>query len=78
MHCHRDGTRHRSRRPFWREDALQVAMSLVKSGGSEREAADFVSDVALTFEALSGEVRLAGSRSSVSGKGIPPAPLHRP
>lgn len=53
-------------------------MSLVKSGGSQHEGVDFVSDVALTFEALSGEMRLAGSRSGVSEKGIPPAPLRRP
>jgi hypothetical protein len=43
-----------SSQPFTREDMLQVAISIVKSDGS-RENVDFVSDVALTFEALSGE-----------------------
>ena len=51
-----------SSQPFTREDMLQVAISIVKSDGS-RENVDFVSDVALTFEALSGETRpFAGSR----------------
>ena len=52
-----------SNRPLTRGDVLQVAISLAKSGGSHRDAVDFVSDVALTFEVLSGEIRQgSGSR----------------
>jgi hypothetical protein len=48
-----------------REDIIQVAISLVKSDHPDTEPAEFVSDVALTFEALSGEMRrTAGSRCS--------------
>jgi hypothetical protein len=52
------------RRPLTREDLLQVAISLVKSEPAASEPADFMGDVALTFETLSGEVwQIAGSRS---------------
>jgi hypothetical protein len=52
------------RGPLTREDLLQVAISLVKSEPTASEPVDFVGDVALTFEALSGEVRqIAGPRN---------------
>ena len=47
----------RRRTPLAREDLLQVAISLVKSEGPHPEPAEFVSDVACTFEALSAETQ---------------------
>ncbi|MGZ3716525.1 MAG: hypothetical protein ACXVA4_13985 [Ktedonobacterales bacterium] len=40
-----------------REDLLVVSISLVKGDRRNAGAAQFVSDVAATFEALSGEMR---------------------
>jgi len=58
------------RGPLTREDLLLVAVSLVKSDSPRAEPAEFVSDVALTFEALSAEMRqIAASRN----RGLPGA-----
>jgi hypothetical protein len=60
------------RGPLTREDLLQVAISLVKSDGPHGGPVDFVSDVALTFEALSGEIRQgAGSRDQSLSRAVP-------
>jgi hypothetical protein len=58
-----------------REDLLMVSISLVKGGRSHGEPGDFVSDVALTLQALEGRTRQGGNfeafpataASSVSG-----------
>ncbi len=58
------------RGPLTREDLLQVAISLVKSEPTASEPADFMGDVALTFEGLSAEMRqIAASRN----RGLPGA-----
>lgn len=55
-----------------REDLLQVAISLVKSDGSSAQPADFVSEVASTFEALTGEMgKIAGSRDRTLRAAVP-------
>lgn len=44
-----------------REDLLLVSISLVKGGYSHAEPADFVSNVALTFQALEGRMQQGGN-----------------
>ena len=61
-----------------REDLLQVAISVVKSGGSHLQPTDFTSDVALTFEILSNEMRTLVSSYHESLPGRTPPKGSRP
>jgi len=61
-----------------REDLLQVAISLVKSEGAHAQPAEFMSDVASTFEALSQEMQATiGSRDRGTSVAAPWRASHR-